>query len=135
MSKKKQRYNHRKYRKNKSCDCYAMDRHHIFFQRRHYSGSLLKLRLFPYCIVEVPRNTLHRRIHEYIGDIPCPSGETAEYVVKVLREKLDGGEISMDDRIDKRLKILISIMQDVEFQTVEALYKQLAIVKDFYGPS
>lgn len=135
MSKKKGRFNRRKYRKPQTANYHSTDRHHIFFQRRHYTGNLLKLRLFHYCIVAIPRNTLHKTIHEYIGDIPAPREKNVSLILAILCELEKGGLISNNDNIQKRLSVLINVMEDIEPRTAEALYKQLEIVNEYYSPS
>ena len=131
MSKIKRRYSKRKKpTKYRVCNT-ALDRHHLFYQRRHYSGVLSELRNFEYCIVPIPKNTLHSMIHEFIGDIPTPKPVNARDALKHLRMLYNYGAITNDDDIERRLVILIALFECVEPSTVNALRQQLSIVREY----
>lgn len=118
------------YRKNN-----GKDKHHIWYQARHYSkGSLASLRQYPYSKIMIPRETLHRTIHEFVGDIPAPSQLTAQRVLNELRRLYRVGEIGDDDNFEERLSVIISLLDFTDQPTVDALKRQLAIVREFYKP-
>ena len=132
MAKKKLRYKRRKYRNNRKPISSAQDRHHIFFMRKSYSkGELSTLRLFWYCIVSIPRDTMHREIHCEINNIPVPSGLNARLALEQLYALEEYGAISWDDPIEKRLEVLISLFECCEQPTADALKRELKVVRRF----
>lgn len=134
MAKKKKRYlrQDRKQRREQ-IQANAYDRHHIFFQKRHWTGILAELRKYEYCVVSIPKDTLHRQIHEYIGDIPTPRPASAREVLWELRVLYRYGGISDDDDVEKRLNVLISLFECVEQPTADGLKRQLSIVQKYKG--
>ena len=108
------------------------DRHHLFWIRREWSrGKLNKLRLHPYCIINIHRNTLHRYLHTHLGCIPIPDEYIVDKVLKQLQYLEEYGGISLDDPIEKRLKVLIALFECVEQPTADALKEQLRLVYEF----
>ena len=106
--------------------------HHLLWQRRKWDrGDLRVLRSHPYCIVEIPANTLHRQIHEHLRQIPPPSQDNAKRVLWHLKYLQDRGGISDRDSLEKRLKVLIALFDCSEQPTADALRKQLEIVCEF----
>ena len=106
--------------------------HHLLWQRRKWDRASLKvLRSHPYCIVEIPANTLHRRIHENLRQIPPPSQENAKRVLWHLDYLEKRGGIKPNDPVEKRLKVLIALFDCSEQPTADALRKQLEIVCEF----
>lgn len=133
MSKAKRRYARRKSRAPRTEHVVKEDAHHICFQKRHYTqGALLELRRFHYCIIYIPKDTLHRYIHERVKDVPAPSQISAKEALKQLRmlEKL--GAIRDSDPIEKRLMLLASLFDCSDQPTADALRRQLKAVHDFY---
>jgi hypothetical protein len=112
----------------------TQDKHHLLFQRRHYTGVLSELRHYPYCVVSIPKNTLHRRIHEYLGDIPAPRPIIAKQALDQLRMLERFGAISDNDDIEKRLTVLIALFECVEQPTADALKYQLSVVRKYRSP-
>ena len=111
----------------------ASNSHHLLWQRRKWDRENLRiLRNYPYCIVEIPANTLHRRIHENIRQIPPPSQENAKEALWHLQYLEKHGGIKANDSIEKRLKVLIALFDCSEQPTADALRKQLEIVREFY---
>ena len=105
------------------------DRHHIFYQKRHYkSGYLLALRNYWYCKISIPKDTIHKLIHEYIGDIPTPKPTSAKRVLSRLQEMRLSGEISNTDEPKKRLYILASMFELTDPPTAYTLNQQLKIM-------
>ena len=108
--------------------------HHLLWQRRKWDkGDLRVLRSYPYCIMDIPANTLHRRIHENIRQIPPPSQENAKSALWHLQYLERYGGIKPNDPIEKRLKVLIALFECSEQPTADALKKQLEIVHEFYN--
>lgn len=111
------------------------DRHHILFIRREWNrGWASQLRLYPYCIVDIPRDTLHRQIHGHLAYIPVPRGNSAQEALKHLRYLQEYGAIGPNDTIEKRLRVLIALFDCTEQPTADALRKQLEIVQEFKKP-
>lgn len=109
-----------------------IDKHHLLWQRRYWNNGYTKeLRNYWYCVVDMPKDTLHPRIHESISHIPVPSGVSAREVLQSLRTLESYGIISENDCIVKRLAILIALFKFIEQPTVDALWKQLEVVRDY----
>lgn len=132
MSRRKRRRYKRIYR-DARLDPNAKDTHHIFYMGKAFSkGALSELRNFFYCRVEIPRNTLHKKIHSAVRTVhPCKS-TNAQEVLAQLRTLLRYGAIGENDRIEKRLMVLIALLEYVEPETTDALKKQLDVVREFY---
>lgn len=131
MSKMKRRYLKRKNANNGIAKNPSCDRHHLFYQKRHYYGILSDLRSYEYCVVSIPKNTLHHKIHEYLGDIPAPKAASAREALNELRTLYQYGGISDTDSIEKRLRVLIALFDCIEQPTADALKEQLSIVQRF----
>lgn len=131
MSKMKRRYLKRKNANNGIVKNPSCDRHHLFYQKRHYYGILSDLRSYEYCVVSIPKNTLHHKIHEYLGDIPTPRPSSARDALFQLRTLYQYGGISNNDSIEKRLRVLIALFECAEQPTADALKEQLSIVQRF----
>ena len=125
---KKKRHKKKRARRHIS----QFDRHHILYIRREWSrNGLGRLRLHPYCIVSIPRDTLHRYIHAHLAYIPTPKPFVVDEILYHLGYLEEYGAISMDDPIEKRLKVLIALFDCIEQPTADALRKQLELVHDF----
>lgn len=126
--KKRQKRNIKATRLNYSC----VDRHHICWTRRSWnSGYVAQLRLHPYCIVLVPRDTLHHLIHTKMKCIPVPSNKSAKSVLFHLNLLINAGVIHYDDPIEKKLKILIALFDCIEQPTADAFREQLNIICEY----
>lgn len=112
----------------------STDRHHIVWYKRDYAkGYAKRLRDHWYCSVEIPRDTLHRKIHYEVAHIPVPrvqSIKSALYQLELLEQY---GGIHKDDSIERRLMVLCALFDCVEPKTYEALKKQYDIVCEFYN--
>lgn len=109
------------------------DKHHILWYRRDYNkGWAKRLRDHPYCSVEIPRDTLHRLIHFEVSHIPVPRVMSIKGALEQLAYLEKYGGISKDDKIDKRLLVLMALFDCVEPKTYEALKKQYETVCEFY---
>ena len=130
MSKKKRRYATKRRKKRVINQC---DIHHVLFIGRKWGyGELLSLRQFWYCKISIPRETLHRYIHENLANVPIPKLENAREALRQLRFLEKNGAIHETDDIERRLEILIALFDCVEPRTTEGLKKQLEIVREFY---
>lgn len=111
----------------------SKDKHHIFFQKRCYKGAVSSLRSYWYCVVSIPRDTLHRQIHEAVRNVPTPKPSSAREAVEELRTLYKYGGISEKDDIEKRLKVLAALFDCIEQPTADALRKQLSVVQEYKG--
>lgn len=137
LSKKKRRYvkMQKKAERRKAISC-GKDTHHIFFQKRTYSGeALIALRDYWYCRAEIPKSTLHRRIHSLIHTVPVPKIANAKSALNQLRTLERYEIIHEEDSFERRLEVLIALFDSVEQSTADALKKQLDIVHKFKKPS
>lgn len=113
----------------------ANDKHHLFYPRVNYGkGSAYSLRTSHYCIVQVPRNTLHRQIHTFVTNVPVPSEEGARLALEQLKILEENGVIRGDDCLEKRLAILIFLFTDTDQLTADALKEQLKVIRKFRPP-
>lgn len=112
----------------------ATDRHHILWYKRDYDkGWAKRIRDHWYCSVEIPRDTLHKRIHYEVAHIPVPRVISIKAALEQL-ELLEGfGGISREDSIDKRLMVLMAAFDCCEPDTHAALNKQYEVVCKFYN--
>ena len=122
----------RKKRKRKRTIKNPYDKHHIFYIRKEWNkGGLDKLRLHPYCIIPVHRETLHRYIHTHLAYIPTPRKCMVEEVLFHLEYLKKYGAITQEDTLEKRLEILIALFECAEQPTADALKEQLKLVHEF----
>lgn len=131
MAKKKRRYRtvRHAYHPPKT----PLDKHHLFFIGRKYgNGYLCSLRQYWYCVIYIPRDTLHRYIHENLAMIPVPRPESARAALEQLKYLEKYNAIHDEDPIEKRLELLIALFECTEQRTADALKKQLNIVHEFY---
>lgn len=130
MSKKKRRYERHKKRHGgnpKACDV-----HHILFIRRQWSQGYAKaIRQFHYCMISLPKNTVHRAIHEGMSLIPVPSNTAARGAYEQLLLLDRYGVLRDTDPIEKRLALLIALFDCVAQPTADGLRKQLAIIQKY----
>lgn len=133
MSKKKRRY-HNKRKKKKTCHCLVCDKHHILFIKKRWSKGILDaLRTHHYCVISIPKCTLHHYIHENIHEIPAPSPIAAKYALEQL-EYLDMmGALPDTDPICKRLNVLAALFDCSAQPTADALKLQAKIVHRYYN--
>lgn len=110
------------------------DYHHILFQGRHWKQGYAKvLREHPYCGGYIPQNTLHREIHSKIYDIPTPNGAECRYALETLNKWLEEGRISLDDRLDVKIKFIAECFREKCPATTAILDWQMEVVSKFYG--
>ena len=133
MSKARKRYGKQKKAKSPETKTTSNDCHHIFFQRRCYTGALASLRSYAYCVVCIPKDSLHRQIHEAMAAVPTPKPANAREALQELRTLYHYGGISDHDDIEKRLKVLIALFDYIEQPTADALREQLFVVQKYKG--
>ena len=130
MAKKKRRYKRKTAPKPRT----SCDMHHLLWIGRKWEiGELALLRQHWYCKISIPRDTLHRYIHENVSTIPTPSRENAREVLRHLQYLEQYEAIHDSDDICKRLALLIALFDSIEPKTAEALKRQLATVHEFYN--
>lgn len=137
MSKKKRRYLKLQKRAARRLSAAGgNDTHHLLYQRRNWRNeALTALRDYWYCKAEIPKNTLHRRIHGLVSDVPAPKATNARSALEQLRTLERYQVIHEEDSIERKLEVLIALFDYVEQATADALRKQLDIVHKFYQPS
>lgn len=92
------------HREHKIQDGY--DTHHLCWPRKRWNkGWARLLRYHWYMRVEIPKNTLHRKIHNKISSIPLPDEKETQRAISHLDILRGTGAISDDDDIEKRLAI------------------------------
>lgn len=131
MAKSKKRYGKKKHKAKR---CNGCDTHHLCYQRRHWRhGATRALRLFHYCLIQIPKATLHRMIHEYVGDIPEPTELNAQHALEQLKMLERYNAIHNDDPIEKRLNLLAALFDCCDQPTADGFRKQLEIVHKYYS--
>lgn len=100
-------------------------------RRKWNKGYAKSIRNYWYFIVLIPRDTLHARIHHGIETIPVPEECIARKVYDRIRELDRFGWLRLDDSIEKRLQLLISLFEKDEPSTADAFRKQLCLVRGF----
>lgn len=114
----------------------AVDSHHIFYTRVSWNSVVPnRLRSHWYCVVEIPKGTLHHAIHDKVRYIPVPREISIMSALEELTVLEDYGAIRPDDPLEKRLRILINIFAGTDKPTADALQKQLDIVCEYNKPS
>lgn len=109
------------------------DRHHLVWYKREYSkGWAKRLRDHWYLRTEIPRDTLHRRIHYEVSHIPVPRVISIKSALEQLDLLERFGGINREDDIEKRLLVLCALFDCCEPKTYEALRKQYEVVCEFY---
>lgn len=122
----------KKFKKRRRLDTTSRDWHHCLFQKRHWhTGWAKRLREHEYCGAMIPKNTLHRFIHEGVNDVPLADGKSCRIAVEAINNWLEAGYIHLDDPLEKKLSTLISIFNKLEPRTTDVLKKQLKIVREF----
>jgi hypothetical protein len=135
MSKKKRRYQRRIQSQERHARVKSgLDNHHCCFIKKRWStGAIKELRQFHYCIVPLPKATLHHFIHDNISYIPVPKESNARDALAQLRALELEGAISDRDPIEKRLKVLAALFDCCDQPTADAFRRQAAIVRKFYA--
>lgn len=107
------------------------DYHHLLWTRNHWDFGYAKLiREHPCCGAYIPQKSLHRKIHEFIGDVACPSDTQCKKAYIKLCAYYDDGRLSKDSNIEKKLEVLTKCFKHNK-QTVRDLERQLKIVREY----
>jgi hypothetical protein len=91
------------------------------------------VRDFHYCIIPIPRDTLHRFIHLNVYDIPVPGEMAAKRAFETLVLLDKNGALHDDDPIEMRLLLLIALFDKTAPATADGFREQLAAVYRFYS--
>ena len=130
MAKKKKRLRKRKRKHNVTNN--ARDRHHLCYQSRKWQrGNLRLLRDYWYCKISIPRDTLHRKIHLELSDIPAPKDSSAKSALEQLEQLEAFSVISEFDSLERRLDLLAALFDCSDQATADAFREQLRIVREF----
>lgn len=126
---------HRKKRRL-TVDNKATNSHHLCWPKRCWAKNQAtnKLRNHPYCIVDLPQNTVHRHIHENMRGIPVPMECTAENALIQLQVLEEYGGIKPTDPIERRLMVLAAIFDKSDQDTANAFRQQFGIVCGYKVP-
>lgn len=110
------------------------DCHHLCYQKRYWckTPGTLSLRRHHYCKVYIPRDTLHKILHNHILTVPVPKEINALGALEQLRLLERYGAISDEDNIERRLQILSALFDCVEQDTADAFREQARIAHEFY---
>lgn len=82
----------------------------------------------------IPQATLHREIHAKIHDVPTPNGSECRMAYNEICRLEKLGKIdTVNDSVEKRLDLLISLWADKCPATVAILKWQRDIVAKFYA--
>ena len=136
LSKAKRRYvKLRKRAERRQSTACGKDTHHILYQKKFWHGeALTALRDHWYCKAEIPKNTLHRRIHSLVLTIPVPKAANAQSALEQLRTLERYEVIHESDSLERKLEVLIALFDCSEQPTADALRKQLDIAHKFKNP-
>lgn len=129
MSKKK----HRKHKQvSMPINPKATNGHHLCWQRRYWNrGAIKELRDYHYCIVQIPKDTMHKYIHEKMKLIPVPKEENAAYALEQLKYLYSINAIRDDDILEKRLNLLAALFDCVDQPTADGFRRQLEVICEF----
>ena len=136
MSRKDKHNIHKKKKRKGLFGTTALDSHHIFYTRVSWNQPVPnRLRSHWYCIVDIPKGTVHHAIHNAIRYIPVPRNDCILAALDQLYLLEDYGAIRPDDPIEKRLAVLAGLFDCVAQPTADALIAQLDIINSFNKPS
>lgn len=131
MSKKKRRGYVRKKKRRQTISS-ALDKHHICYQRRYWSsGALRELREFWYSKIMIPKNTLHREIHQQLVAVPPPRHASAVHALDQLKMLEKYGAIKETDSLERRLELYIALFDCIEPATTDGFRRQLEVVRGY----
>ena len=106
--------------------------HHLLWQRKHWNiGYIHKLREHWYMRVSIPKDTLHKYIHENMEEIPTPNAVSAKIMLEMLDFLAQTGFITPLDDIEKRLMVLLDLIPYDESDMRIAIKKQLRLVRNY----
>lgn len=110
------------------------DRHHLLWQAAHYGHGYAKmLRIHPWLIMLIPRDTLHHEIHSKIGDIPVPNDELCKAAYLELVQAETEGLLDYGATAEYRIDWLLNHFTiDNAPLTYLALINQRDVIHSFY---
>lgn len=101
--------------------------------RRVWSSGYAKLiRDHPCSGGYVPQRTTHRTIHEFVGEIYCPSDKQCKKAYIKLCSYYHDDLVRECDNIETKLEILIKCFKKSK-RTVRDLEKQLEVIREHKG--
>lgn len=108
------------------------DLHHLCWPRSSWNaGYAHAIRNYPYFVVELPKDTVHREIHHQMRQVPVPSAfaaHTAWQQIKILEHF---GVLHPDDPPEKRLGILVGLFDCSSQKTADAFRRQAKIIRKY----
>lgn len=109
--------------------------HHLLWQARHWNQGYSKaLRNHPYMKKMMPKDTLHKSIHNRIADVPVPSNALCKKAFEEVERQMRLGTISLEDTAEKRIDFLLGLWKFDECpRTVLMLIWQKEIISKFYS--
>ena len=116
-------------RKKRGQHSSAYDRHHLCYIRSQWNRGFAKLlRGHHYCIVSIPKDSLHRIIHMKLHSVRPPDGSAARSVYEQLASMEKSGKISPSDPIEQRLLLLADLFRNEDQETAADFMYQYKIV-------
>jgi len=79
----------------------------------------------------IPKDTLHKYIHENMEEIPTPNAVSAKIMLEMLDLLAQTGFITPLDDIEKRLMVLLDLIPYDESDMRMAIKKQLRLVRNY----
>lgn len=108
------------------------DTHHILFPKSDWKKNAAKrLRNHWYLTPKIPKDTMHKAIHENVSFVPVPSEKIIRDALVQIHLLEGYGVLHIDDPISKRIALLASFFECCCPDTVEALEKQYKIATRF----
>ena len=109
----------------------TFDSHHICFPKSNWENKYAKkIRTHWYFIIKIPKDTVHQEIHRNIPSIPVPNEYSAKRIYTQILFLENNGMLSETDSIQKRIRLLVMLFDNIEQPTSEALKEQLEIIQD-----
>lgn len=119
----------RKRKKKRYINTNIHDTHHLCYQQKQWQrGNLRKLKDYWYCKVKINRDTLHKYIHNNLGNITPPQDSSAKAALEQLEYLAKYSAISEFDSIERRLDILAALFDCSDQQTANDFREQLRLI-------
>lgn len=107
----------------------AIDRHHLLWPRRRWKkGYAGKLRAFWYLRIAIPVS-LHRSIHHQMNGITKANEVICESALEQLKFLDEHQVLHKEDGIEKRIELLIAVLDTGKSETVSNLRQELECVR------
>ena len=112
------------------------DKHHVCYQGRYWrKGTAKEVRDYWYLVIKIPKDTLHRYIHDKVSSIPPPSENGAKAALAQLRMLDRYDALQSSDSLEKRLSLMIALFDCIDQPTADGFRKQLKVVREFHNSS